>query len=147
VVRTPARRVARFEYLSDGAGPGDPQANFGWRVLAANNRPLGRTVAITQSLADSRESALAIHHRVLDATTVIAPESARDVWVWRVSLDSVAVAVCVRPYLRRVECLRGVGQFLTAVRDASPEDGVLRHFGPRSLRSFVVDLRPTGVTT
>jgi hypothetical protein len=59
-------------------------------------------------------------------------------WTWNVTLENVPVAVCVHPYMRRVECLRGLTQFLTAVAAAEPSVGVVRYFGPHSLRGYLL---------
>jgi hypothetical protein len=42
----------------------------------------------------------------------------------------------VHTYLRRTECLRALEQFTLVVVTADPEAGVVRYFGPHSLREF-----------
>ena len=138
----PVRREPRFVYLSDRY-PEDAsaqEARYGWRLVAANNRPLGRGPAAETSLEHCRAQAAELH-RALTADpdrvpAVILLDTVRGVWSWRVSLDGAPAAVAVHPYLRRVECARGLAQFVASASAADPADGVVRHFGPQSLRGY-----------
>jgi hypothetical protein len=53
--------------------------------------------------------------------------------------------VGAHPYLRRIECVRGLDQFLAAMRVADPQAGMLRHFGVRSLRAYVQQPDAAGI--
>lgn len=137
-----ARREPRFVYLSDRypEDAGAPDARFGWRLVAANNRPLGRGPVAESSLEQCRVQATELHTALAadpDAgRAAILPDALRGVWTWRVVLDGRPAAVAVHPYLRRVECARGLAQFVASAAAADPADGVVRHFGPHSLRGY-----------
>jgi hypothetical protein len=137
------RRVARFVFLSDADARTLTTARYGWRLVAANNRPLGRGVRAEASLDVCRDAAQRVHEAATDAVAAVQFDPGRGHWAWRVALGGTTVAVCVHPYLRRVECLRGLEQFLAAVRLARPDDGVVRYFGPRTLRAY--DAEPVAV--
>ena len=133
---TLVRRASRFVYLSDADERVMPTARFGWRLVAANNRPLGRAVHAESSYADCLVSAQRIHDEVDRVETAVSFNATRGHWSWRASLRGEAVAVCVHPYLRRVECERALGQFLVAAGSTSPDEGVIKYFGPNSLRGY-----------
>jgi hypothetical protein len=142
---TLARRAPRFVYLCDAQDLAQPSARFGWRLVAANNRPLGRAVRAETSLAHCRAAARQLHHGVVHVTRLVQFSPARGHWSWQVGIGGAAVAVCAHPYLRRLECIRALDQFLLAVQTASPDDGVVRHFGPTSLRAYAPALTTTGL--
>jgi hypothetical protein len=127
----------RFEFLSSSASVDDPAARFAWRVLAANNRPLGRSVTVHESLADAIAAAIALRDALDGAVTRVGPGGRpAEPWLWRVEVDGTPVAVCVHAYQRRIECARALSQFLAGVRGAEPGDGAVRHYGPQTLRSY-----------
>jgi hypothetical protein len=140
----PVRRAPRFVYLCDAKDQNDPAARFGWRLIAANNRALGRAVRVDVSLEQCVGSAERVHREVAESSTSVQFNPVRGHWSWQVVLGGATVAVCVHPYLRRVECVRALEQFLAAVTAACPAEGVVKHFGPRSLRSYDVELTATG---
>lgn len=136
-----ARRRPRFIFLSDGTGENEL---FGWRLVAANNRPMGRSVRTSASLDSCRDAASLIHRRSAEAAQSATVDVARGHWTWRVGVDGAPAAVSVHRYLRRVECLRALAQFVAALAQADPADGVVRCFGPNSLRAYEP---PAGVPT
>jgi hypothetical protein len=134
---TSAVRVARFVFLSDALDAGRDGQRVGWRLVAANNRVLGRSVRTAESLEGSRLAAWRLHRGArTTARTAATFDSRKGRWTWTVSFDDVPVAVCSHPYLRRVECLRALGQFLIAAESADPDAGVVRCFGPRTLHEY-----------
>lgn len=140
-----AHRPPRFVYLSDTPRGEDVAGRrFGWRLVAANNRPLGRSMNVVESLTACRHHADRIHRRITDAVPSTSLDLGRAHWRWLLELDGVAVAVSVHPYMRRVECVRALGQFVTAVGVADPEEGVIKHFGPHSLRDYGLASGPPG---
>lgn len=151
----PARREPRFVYLSDRfpEESTDPAARYGWRLVAANNRPLGRGATVEASWDDCLARAAALHAALSAAPelstatdrigSAIVPDALHGVWSWRVVLDGELAAVGVHPYLRRVECARGLAQFVASAGAADPADGVVRHFGPHSLRGYEGDATRT----
>ncbi|UQX88409.1 hypothetical protein M6D93_00030 [Jatrophihabitans telluris] len=138
---------------SDAAGDG-PRARIAWRLLAANNRALGRSAHAYGSVAECVAAASRLHQWVLDtgtgleAVTVSVTDSS---WHWVLEgadpLDCLegeggrssrsSLAASVHRYQRRLECLRGAGQFLVAVASTSPAldaagaTASLRRIGPR----------------
>ena len=135
---TLVRRAPRYLYLCDAKTPDVPGAQFGWRLVAANNRALGRAVRVSGSLAECRAAARRIHEDALRMTPSVQFNPARGLWTWRVSVGEAVMAVGVHPYLRRVECLRALDQFLSAARAACPDEGRVKCFGPTSLRAYEV---------
>ena len=130
------RRRPRYVYLCDATNPDVPAAQFGWRLVAANNRALGRGVRVSTSLAECHAAAQRIHDDAALMTPSVQFNPARGLWSWRVAVGESTMAVGVHPYLRRVECLRALEQFLTAARTASPDEGLVKCFGPNSLRAY-----------
>jgi hypothetical protein len=150
------RATPRFIFLTDrsqrsvqrDAGSA-PDLRLGgrvaWRMLAANNRPMGRSAMAFEGLDECFEAAMTLHRNV-DCTTfaaVFRPESSR--WGWSLLLDGERVAVSAHHYHRRIECLRGLRQFMGSLATAVPQIGEVRHIGPRSLGVYDQDGgRPLG---
>src|SRR6202012_757524 len=114
----PQRRGVRFMHITDLAGPahrgrpGRSTGRVGWRMIAANNRPLGRSMHTFASFDDSVESGRTLHQRVEELSSSALFDSHRGVWSWTVLLDGAPVATSVNTYNRRIECLRALRQFL-----------------------------------
>jgi uncharacterized protein YegP (UPF0339 family) len=123
----PARNSLRFILLSDlplrvnrAADPAAP-TRVTWRLIAANNRPIGKSNSIFASV----ELCLASIDRIRrssEATTVSVQfhsgqfSSTGSHWTWVVLLEQEAVATSTHRYKRRVECERGLRQFQAAIR-------------------------------
>jgi hypothetical protein len=102
-------------------------------VVAANNRPLGRSARAFTTLDACLNSALALHGAA-DQVTVAVLFSAEDGhWRWTVSIDGEPIAEQVHLYKRRIEANRAVTQFLQAARAVRPEIADLRQSGRRSM--------------
>ena len=138
-----SRRSTRFIFVSDATAPtagrqptssADPR--YGWRVIAANNRPLGRSATVFDSYQDCRDAASALHDRIAESSSSVLFNTTRGHWTWTVALDARPVAVCVHPYLRRIECARALRQFTEAVSAGVPTADGLRLFGERALRGY-----------
>jgi hypothetical protein len=137
------RRSTRFIYLSDATAPSTSRqrlapvaARYGWRVIAANNRPLGRSSTAFDSYFDCRTAATRLHEGIAQATSSVLFNSVRGYWTWTVTIEGAAVAVCVHPYLRRIECVRALRQFVEAVAAGVPSSEGVRHFGSRALHEY-----------
>jgi hypothetical protein len=137
------RKSARFLYISDADAPSnwhdrpaDATPRIGWRVIAANNRPLGRSADVFRSFEDCVAAAARLHERIETSASSILFDAARGTWAWTVVLDGRAVAVSVKPYRRRIECARALAQFLEALRTTEPVADELRHLGPNALRVY-----------
>ena len=142
MISTPERREPRFVYLSDAESPGgdwryvgvDPR--FGWRLDAANHRPLARAARLCDSVVACREAASEVRDRRAELAVVFGADAERGLWTWRVALEGTRVAGSAHAYQRRIECVRAYSQFVAALDVADPADGVVRNFGPRALRTF-----------
>jgi hypothetical protein len=138
-----SRRSTRFIFVSDATAPTAgrqsstaAEPRYGWRVIAANNRPLGRSATVFDTYQDCREAAAALHDRVSETSSSVLFNTTRGHWTWTVALDARPVAVCVHPYLRRIECARALRQFTDAVSAGVPSADGLRLFGERALRGY-----------
>jgi hypothetical protein len=139
------KRTTRFIYVSDASAPSttrhieNPAApRYGWRVIAANNRPLGRSANVFDSYEACREAAELLRYEADQhrATSSVHFNNSRGHWTWSVTLNEAAVAVCVHPYLRRIECVRALRQFVEAVAAGVPSAEGVRLFGTRALREY-----------
>ncbi|MDQ1751111.1 MAG: hypothetical protein QOE71_2167 [Pseudonocardiales bacterium] len=100
---------------------------------------MGRSAVAFEGLDECFEAAMSLHRNV-DRTTfaaVFGAESSR--WGWSLLLDGERVAVSAHHYHRRIECLRGLRQFLGSLATAVPQIGEVRHIGPRSLGVYDQD--------
>jgi len=72
-----------------------------WRLLATNNRDLGRATSTYPDAAECRAAVRQLQDRAdrLRAVTVRTGSSA---WSWRLLLDGAVVAVSSRDYQRRI---------------------------------------------
>lgn len=129
-----ARRGPRFEYLTDYPTRGE-SARYAWRLHAANFRAVGRAVAPERSLALCVSAATRVHDATADLANAVTLLHDKGVWSWRTQLDQIR-AMSVRAYARRVECVRAFDQFIEAAATADPDAGVVRSFGPDTLRSY-----------
>jgi hypothetical protein len=143
MVSTQVRRVPRIIFVSDA----DPRtrhprtdaavsARVGWRVLAANNRPLGRSAQVFSSERECQDEVARLQKRLPDAVSSVLFDAARGHWTWTLLLDEVPVAVCVHPYLRRIECVRALAQFIVALESGDPELERVRNLGERALHAY-----------
>ena len=134
----PARSQPRFVFLTgepSGLKPaptGAARTRAAWRMLAANNRSMGCSAAHFASLEDCYSAALRLHLYAANADYTIASLPGSSRWTWRVQLGGTTVAVAAHDYQRRVECVRGVSQFLAAAKTAQPRMDDLRHIGTSS---------------
>lgn len=117
--------VARFLFLGT-AGPAvraaratRPVQDVLWRLVAGNNRVLGRAAAPLDSLAACRDAVALLARELPDLGAV--PDLARPAgrWAWQlVRADGVVAAVSGRCYEREREMWTSLAQFLTAAPEA-----------------------------
>jgi hypothetical protein len=105
---------------------------YGWRLMGANNRELGRSPFGYASYQLARRAI----RQLKQATTRLVQHSATDPltgrWGWRVDLDGAAVAVSGRWYERDHDGRAGASKFVTLARDAKLAEGVVTlHERPR----------------
>ena len=141
--KDPAGKTARFIYISDGDNQSPWHARrdrspvrVGWRLIAANNRPLGRSWVAFDSFEACVDAAALLHDRLGDVTSTAMFDTKQANWYWTVLLDDEPVAVCVHAYRRRVECMRALEQFLVAVRTTTRVADELRNYGPNALSVY-----------
>lgn len=133
-----SKSAPRFIFLTDQAlaRPSRQQStgasHVAWRLLAANNRAMGRSARTFDSIEACFESAIELHRRIQLANYVTSYSHASSRWNWAVQLDADVFAVNAHLYQRRIECIRGVRQFLEAVAAAPPIVNHIRHIGARS---------------
>lgn len=145
---TPERRSPRFVFLTDDAAWG-ARSRFAWRLDAANNRPLGRSVGMAEGLVACRASAAAVISGLARPGAAVGVEIGAEVervgayWTWRLDVPNGS-ATSTHRYLRRTECLRGFAQFVEVAGRADPGDGAVRCFGPATLRGYGVVGHPVG---
>jgi hypothetical protein len=134
----PTRRQARFVVLSDTLAPTTAQDFVGsnlrltWRVIAANNRALGRSPGTFSDFEECIQAAHVLHVRAAELNPTTAFDRATLTWRWAVLLDGRPVAECARVYRRRIECARALNQFTSIVEAAAPEIDEVRYAGPWS---------------
>ncbi len=120
--------TARFTiYIAPGRGrPGRPyseddridsDARFGWRMLAANNREVARSVA-TFSDVQICVDAVDRLQREVDAGATVASRTGRSDWVWHLRIDGTDVAASARTYQRRLQCEAACALFVELVPGA-----------------------------
>jgi hypothetical protein len=98
---------------------------YGWRLMGANNRELGRSARSYPSYPGARRAVwyLQQHANRLVRTTLVDPATGR--WGWRLDLDDKAVAVSGRWYERDHDSRVGMDKFVTLIPDAELADGVV----------------------
>jgi hypothetical protein len=134
--------TARFIYISDERSPSPwhdastAGVRVSWRVVAGNNRPLGRSAAVFPSLAECVAAASELHRGIGRADSSVLFDVADGHWRWTVALGGQSVAVSAHAYKRRIECIRALEQFAAAAARAAPEPDGLRRLGPNALRGY-----------
>lgn len=110
---------------------------MGWRLVAPNNRELGRTAELVDGYLTCKEAVLKLQTS-LDQTRSSLWFDDDAQWRWELLLEEEPAAVCSRPYWRRVECEYGLGQFLANAKVATVVDDL------RTIRRPRRWLRPEG---
>jgi uncharacterized protein YegP (UPF0339 family) len=95
----------------------EPDARFGWRMLAANNREVARSASTFADIASCVQAVHDLQCGVSDAVAV-ASRGGRADWSWRLRLDDVEVAASSRTYQRRLQCEAACTLFVELVPDA-----------------------------
>ena len=115
-------------------GPGDW---YGWRLMGANNRELGRSAHSYTSYPLARRAVahLQAHADQLVRRTEVDPATGR--WSWRLDLDNRAVAVSGRWYERDHDSRLGMAKFVTLIGEAELIDGVVTMPERRGVRHDV----------
>jgi hypothetical protein len=105
-------------------GAGGPQLEDGswcaWRLLGGNNRDLGRSARLFPDVPECLASVGVVRQRAGELAPVMSADPDTGMWLWRLELDGVAVAVAARPYFRQREGQYSLGQFLAALPEVGP---------------------------
>lgn len=133
VAGTPATRKAWLWWLDtsrpdeqDGsAGPGGGDW-VSWRLAGGNNRELGRSADVHESVAACVRAATRLQSAVGDVLQIVGLHELTGLWGWRLDLDDRPVAAAARLYPRRREATYSVTQFLEAVPLAVVAGNVVR---------------------
>jgi hypothetical protein len=136
------RNTIRFIFVSDEPTrpswakrpPRRPQ-RIGWRAIAANNRPMGRSINTFGSLEDCLADLRRLRDHVDRLRSMLAFTDGGSSWTWTLYLDDEPVATCARPASRRVEAVRAVAQFLEIVRSDPESPRQVRNLGIYGQRS------------
>jgi hypothetical protein len=114
----------RFQVLSG-------HDRYGWRLIGANNRELGRSADGYVSYQGARLAVMRLQQgvgRVVQHSTT-DPSTGR--WGWRVDLDGASVAVSGRWYERDQDARLGAAKFVALALRAALADGVVTLYDPR----------------
>jgi hypothetical protein len=116
-----------FVAATDGTGRGgnrgrwhpvgayDEQSRYGWRLIGANNRELGRSPSTYDGLAEARAIAGTVRARAAELTTLVTNQESDGSWAWQAQLGGAVVAVSGRTYLRQRECQYNYQQFVVGI--------------------------------
>ena len=121
-----AGRSPRFVFVTDSRTSGPGTERFGWRLDAANNRPLGRGVGTYDSLEECRQRLDTLRADAGALLDTVSFDAVAGLWTWRVQHDEATCATGVRTYQRRFECRRAVALFRAALGETVPDAGVVR---------------------
>jgi len=119
--------------------PHNPQTGnwYGWRLIGANNRELGRSAMSLLTYPSARGDVTRLQHSPdrLARHTLVDPASGR--WSWRLDIDAVPVAISGRWYERDHDSRLGADTFIRLIADAELADGMVTlrdRRGPGSAR-------------
>ncbi|MEY9872790.1 hypothetical protein ABH931_002267 [Streptacidiphilus sp. MAP12-33] len=91
---------------------------FGWRLLSANNRELGRSAGFFPGRQDCEAAVTRLRaelDRAVPVVYVVRPDS---LWRWRLDVDGAETARSGRAYHRLRECRYNLAHFLAGVPQA-----------------------------
>jgi len=107
---------------SEAAGYGEW---YGWRLIGANNRELGRSAMTFLGYQSTRRAV----SQLKDGLGRLVPGSTNDPatgrWGWRLELDGTTVAISGRWYEREHDSRLGAAKFVTMSAEADLADGVV----------------------
>jgi hypothetical protein len=116
--------LARFE-IYPLRRPTAVPGTVSWRLLATNNRDLGRAAAPFPDVPACLAS-IGTLRRAFRAAVPVATRDGRAVWTWRVQLDGLDLAVSSRGYQRRVQAEHACAIFLDLVPAAAVTESTRR---------------------
>lgn len=111
-----ARRPGTAPPFDQPAAPAaEPAGGVAWRLLGANNRELGRSLAVFADDRGCRAGIEAVRAGVGTAQQVLAQELGTGAWSWRLDLPDATLAGASRTYSRERECRYALSAFCAAV--------------------------------
>jgi hypothetical protein len=108
--------------VADSAGRGDW---YGWRLMGANNRELGRSALSFVSYQLARRSVMQLKEGIGRLVQHSTTDPATGRWGWRLDLDGLAVAVSGRWYERDHDGRLGAAKFVALTVEAELPEGVV----------------------
>jgi hypothetical protein len=93
---------ARFYFFAPAAARATAQAGVTWRLLAINNRDLGRAPTVYRDL-DACVAAVRQLQEDIPMARVVTARTGRSAWGWRICVNDSLVAVSSRDYQRRIQ--------------------------------------------
>lgn len=113
---SPSERSPRLRRPDWGERPGDEtQRRVGWRLIGANNRELGRSAAVFESLELCRAAVLRLREGVGIGQARVLFAMSDTAWTWRMELGGHQAAMSGRTYQRQREAQHNLSLFLIAV--------------------------------
>jgi hypothetical protein len=144
--------VAATDGTANAAGSGrwhpvgqyDEESRYGWRLIGANNRELGRSPRTYEGLAGARAMARLVRESSADLTIVLLNQDTDGTWAWQAQFADAAVAVSGRSYLRQRECQYNYQQFVVGLASAAESLSPLLRPRVRLRRFPTVSGHPAG---
>jgi hypothetical protein len=132
------KRGSRFVCISDRESRRSQhslaEGLLGWRLLAPNNRTLGRSTDTYDTVAACQDAALLLrakHARLESSFTV----GANGRWSWSIALDGATVASSASAYFRRIEVTQALQLFLATAATTDATFDEVRHLGAHGPRA------------
>lgn len=118
----------RFLFVENVVDPtSDRQSGrMRWLLISSNNRQLGQDAALTTDYAECRAAAIRLQRDRSLVTPHILTGERDGRWIWRLTIDGVAVATACRSYQRVRECEYNLARFLEGLAEAGIVEGVRR---------------------
>ncbi|WP_433299135.1 hypothetical protein ACQP2F_45385 [Actinoplanes sp. CA-030573] len=95
-----------------------PDGSLSWRLLATNNRDIGRSPVRHPDVEACRAAVRDLQLRLGRARTSIVRAEASS-WSWRIAVGDVVVAVSSRDYQRRIQAEQAAGIALALIPAAA----------------------------
>lgn len=106
--------VARFRILQHRSDGTAADAPVSWRLLATNNRDLGRAANTYPDPAACRAAVLRLQQQAADLRSAIV-RAGPSSWRWQITEGRAVVAVSSRDYQRRIQAEQAATIVLTLI--------------------------------
>lgn len=106
--------AARFQFRAVRSADRSIDTQVTWRLLATNNRDLGRSSTAFPDL-DSCQAAVQQLRRDNAALHAVTTRTGPTAWSWRIVHDNTVVAVSSRAYQRRIQAEYAGGVMLSLI--------------------------------